>query len=54
MMFQACEEYVTMAQTYNSKWVQLLTYEHEQRKRLENQFQRLAKDHFNLEQVGNI
>ena len=49
---QASDEFVVMSSKYSDKWQWLLTHEHEQRKRLENQFERLAKDHHNLEQVS--
>ena len=46
---QACRDYVDLAQSQGKRWQKLLQYEHEQRLRLEEMVEQLAKQHSALE-----
>ena len=48
-MFQACHDYVELAQSQGKRWQKMLQYEHEQRLRLEEMVEQLAKQHSSLE-----
>lgn len=50
--FQACGEYATLAQTQGRKWQRMLSHEHEQRRRLEDMVEQLARQHSHLEQAA--
>ena len=51
-MFQACGEYAQLAQTQGRKWQRMLAHEHEQRRRLEDMVEQLARQHSHLEQAA--
>lgn len=48
-MIKACRDYVDLAQSQGKRWQKLLQYEHEQRLRLEEMVEQLAKQHSALE-----
>nr|XP_014354312.1 PREDICTED: oxysterol-binding protein 1 [Latimeria chalumnae] len=48
---QACHEFLKMAQTHSRKWQKTLQYERDQRIRLEETLEQLAKQHNNLERA---
>ena len=50
--FQACGEYAQLAQTQGRKWQRMLAHEHEQRRRLEDMVEQLARQHSHLEQAA--
>uniref|UniRef100_H3A5E0 Oxysterol-binding protein n=1 Tax=Latimeria chalumnae TaxID=7897 RepID=H3A5E0_LATCH len=47
----ACHEFLKMAQTHSRKWQKTLQYERDQRIRLEETLEQLAKQHNNLERA---
>ena len=49
MLFQACHDYLELAQSQGKRWQKMLQYEHEHRLRLEEMVEQLAKQHSNLE-----
>jgi cell division protein FtsB len=46
---QACRDFVQLSQSQGKRWQRMLQYEHEQRLRLEEMVEQLAKQHSNLE-----
>ena len=50
--FQACGEYAQLAQTQGRKWQRMLAHEHEQRRRLEDMVEQLARQHSHLEKAA--
>uniref|UniRef100_H3A5E1 Oxysterol-binding protein n=1 Tax=Latimeria chalumnae TaxID=7897 RepID=H3A5E1_LATCH len=48
---RACHEFLKMAQTHSRKWQKTLQYERDQRIRLEETLEQLAKQHNNLERA---
>ncbi|XP_064416866.1 oxysterol-binding protein 1 isoform X2 [Latimeria chalumnae] len=50
-MINACHEFLKMAQTHSRKWQKTLQYERDQRIRLEETLEQLAKQHNNLERA---
>ncbi|KAL5016149.1 hypothetical protein ScPMuIL_005738 [Solemya velum] len=48
-MINACAEFMELAQTQGKRWQKLLQYEHEQRMKLEEMVEQLAKDQIHLE-----
>jgi len=48
-MINACADFLDLAQTQGGKWQRLLQYEHDQRLRLEEMVETLAKQHSSLE-----
>ncbi len=48
-LFQACADYLDLAQSQGKRWQKMLQYEHEQRLRLEEMVEQLAKQHSTLE-----
>lgn len=51
-MVNACGEYAQLAQTQGRKWQRMLSHEHEQRRRLEDMVEQLARQHSHLEQAA--
>ncbi|XP_023210192.1 oxysterol-binding protein 2-like [Centruroides sculpturatus] len=51
-MINACNEYLQLAQTQGRKWQKMLQHEHEQRLRLEDMVEQLAKQHSHLERAA--
>ncbi|KAG1705475.1 Oxysterol-binding protein 1 [Nymphon striatum] len=49
---EACSEYLYYATTQGRKWIKMLQHEHEQRLRLEDMVEQLARQHSNLEQAA--
>lgn len=49
---QACQDYMQLAQTQGRKWQKMLQHEHEQRLRLEEMVEQLAKQHSHLERAA--
>lgn len=49
-MINACAEYLHLAQTHGQKWQKLLQHEHQQRLRLEEMVEQLAKQHSKMEE----
>ena len=47
--FQACTEYLEVAQSQTKRLQKLFDYEHEQRMKLEDMVEQLAKDQVSLE-----
>lgn len=47
--FQACHDYLDLATSQGKRWQKMLQYEHEQRLRLEEMVEQLAKQHSNFE-----
>ena len=52
LLSQACGEYALLAQTQGRKWQRMLSHEHEQRRRLEDMVEQLARQHSHLEQAA--
>lgn len=48
---QACRDFLTLAQTHSKKWQKSLQYERDQRIRLEETLEQLAKQHNHLERA---
>ncbi|KAK3599071.1 hypothetical protein CHS0354_024397 [Potamilus streckersoni] len=48
-MINACSEYLDLAQTQGRRWQKMLQHEHEQRLKLEEMLEQLAKDQVSLE-----
>jgi len=48
-LFQACADYLDLAQSQGRRWQKMLQYEHEQRLRLEEMVEQLAKQHSSFE-----
>jgi hypothetical protein len=46
---QACHDYLELAQTQGKRWQKLLQSEHEQKLRLEEMVEQLAKQHQSME-----
>ncbi|XP_015917026.1 oxysterol-binding protein 1 isoform X2 [Parasteatoda tepidariorum] len=51
-MINACHEYMQLAQNQGRKWQKMLQHEHEQRLRLEEMVEQLAKQHSHLERAA--
>nr|CAD7198943.1 unnamed protein product [Timema douglasi] len=51
-MLNTCSEYLNMAQVHGSKWQRLLQHERDQKLRLENMVEQLARQHSNLEKAA--
>jgi len=51
-MVNACGEYAQLAQTQGRKWQRMLAHEHEQRRRLEDMVEQLARQHSHLEKAA--
>lgn len=49
-LFQACNDYVDVSGTAGRKWQRLLQHERDQRLRLEDMVEQLARQHSHLEQ----
>ncbi len=49
LLFQACSDYLELAQTQGRRWQKMLQHEHEQRLRLEEMVEQLGKQHAALE-----
>ncbi|KFW65061.1 Oxysterol-binding protein 1, partial [Pygoscelis adeliae] len=49
--FQACHDFLDLAETHSRKWQRVLQYEREQRIRLEETIEQLAKQHNSLERA---
>lgn len=49
---QACSELTSLAQTQGKKWQRLLQHERDQRTRLEEQLEQLARQHSALERAA--
>lgn len=47
--FQACSEYYEFAQVHGKRWQRVLQFEHDQRLKLEEMVEQLAKDQVSLE-----
>ncbi|XP_058877866.1 oxysterol-binding protein 1-like isoform X2 [Acipenser ruthenus] len=50
-MINACRDFLSLAQTHSKKWQKSLQYERDQRIRLEETLEQLAKQHNNLERA---
>ncbi|XP_034953421.1 oxysterol-binding protein 2 [Zootoca vivipara] len=50
-MINACRDFLDLAETHSRKWQRALQYEREQRTRLEETIEQLAKQHNNLERA---
>ncbi|KAG2463995.1 OSBP1 protein, partial [Polypterus senegalus] len=50
-MINACRDFLSLAQTHSKKWQKALQYERDQRIRLEETLEQLAKQHNNLERA---
>ncbi|XP_041088445.1 oxysterol-binding protein 1 isoform X2 [Polyodon spathula] len=50
-MINACRDFLSLAQTHSKKWQKSFQYEREQRIRLEETLEQLAKQHNNLERA---
>ncbi|XP_054419700.1 oxysterol-binding protein 1 [Pteronotus mesoamericanus] len=50
-MINACRDFLTLAQTHSKKWQKSLQYERDQRIRLEETLEQLAKQHNHLERA---
>ncbi|XP_067834701.1 oxysterol-binding protein 1-like [Heptranchias perlo] len=50
-MINACRDFLMLAQTHSKKWQKALQHEREQRMRLEETLEQLAKQHNNLERA---
>lgn len=50
LLFQACNDYVDVSGTAGRKWQRLLQHERDQRLRLEDMVEQLARQHSHLEQ----
>ena len=48
---QACRDFLDLAETHSRKWQRALQYEREQRIRLEETIEQLAKQHNSLERA---
>lgn len=48
---QACKDFLTLAQTHSKRWQKALQAEREQRVRLEETLEQLAKQHNHLERA---
>lgn len=48
---QACRDFLLLAQTHSKKWQKSLQYERDQRIRLEETLEQLAKQHNHLERA---
>lgn len=48
---QACRDFLDLAETHSRKWQRMLQYEREQRIRLEETIEQLAKQHNSLERA---
>ncbi len=46
---QACHDYLDLSQSQGKRWQKMLQHEHEQRLRLEEMVEQLAKQHSSLE-----
>ncbi|KAG8182462.1 hypothetical protein JTE90_020383 [Oedothorax gibbosus] len=51
-MINACQDYLQLAQTQGRKWQRMVQHEHEQRLRLEEMVEQLAKQHSHLERAA--
>ncbi|GFS49316.1 oxysterol-binding protein 1 [Nephila pilipes] len=51
-MINACQDYMQLAQTQGRKWQKMVQHEHEQRLRLEEMVEQLAKQHSHLERAA--
>ncbi|GBM53085.1 Oxysterol-binding protein 1 [Araneus ventricosus] len=51
-MINACQDYLQLAQTQGRKWMKMVQHEHEQRLRLEEMVEQLAKQHSHLERAA--
>uniref|UniRef100_A0A646QFV7 Oxysterol-binding protein n=1 Tax=Hemiscolopendra marginata TaxID=943146 RepID=A0A646QFV7_9MYRI len=51
-MMNACSDYLELTQTQGRKWQRMLQHEHEQRLRLEEMVEQLARQHSHLEQAA--
>lgn len=51
-LLQACADYLDLAQTQGRRWQKMLQYEHEQRLRLEEMVEQLAKQHSSFEKLA--
>jgi serine phosphatase RsbU (regulator of sigma subunit) len=52
VVLQASKEFVVMAQVEGKKWQKMLGHEHDQRVRLAEMVEQLAKQHSNLEEAA--
>ncbi|XP_055374867.1 oxysterol-binding protein 1 isoform X2 [Condylostylus longicornis] len=52
-MINACNDYLQTAQSQGSKWSKMLQHEREQRQRLEEMVEQLARQHTQLEQAAH-
>ncbi|XP_069047555.1 oxysterol-binding protein 1 isoform X3 [Lepisosteus oculatus] len=50
-MINACRDFLSLAQTHSKRWQKALQYERDQRVRLEETLEQLAKQHNNLERA---
>ena len=50
-LLQACRDFLDLAETHSRKWQRALQYEREQRIRLEETIEQLAKQHNSLERA---
>ena len=48
-IFQACHDYLELGQAQGKRWQRMLQNEHDQRMRLEEMVEQLAKQHSSLE-----
>ena len=51
---QACRDFLVLAQTHSKKWQKSLQYERDQRIRLEETLEQLAKQHNHLERAFRV
>ena len=49
LYLQACADYLDLAQSQGKRWQKMLQHEHDQRLRLEEMVEQLAKQHSSLE-----
>lgn len=52
-MINACSDYLLVAQTQGHKWLRVLQHEREQRQRLEEMVEQLARQHSHLEMAAS-